>query len=43
MRQAIEGMKKLGEDFGYMGPDQFASYWRKDFQIYKEMAKMFKK
>ena len=42
-KQAIEGMKKLGEDFGYMGPDEFASYWRKDFQIYKDMAKMFKK
>lgn len=42
-KQAIAGIHKLGEEFGYMGPDEFSKYWRKDFQIYKEMAKMFKK
>jgi tripartite-type tricarboxylate transporter receptor subunit TctC len=41
--RAIAGFQKLGEEFGYMGPDEFAKYWRKDFQIYKEMGKMFKK
>ena len=42
-KQAIAGMTQLGEEFGYMGPDEFAKYWRKDYQIYKEMGKMFKK
>ncbi|MEI7670994.1 MAG: tripartite tricarboxylate transporter substrate binding protein [Deltaproteobacteria bacterium] len=41
-KQAIEGMAKLSEEFGYMGSDEFAKYWRKDYQIYKDMAKMFK-
>jgi tripartite-type tricarboxylate transporter receptor subunit TctC len=41
--QAIESFAKLGNEFGYLGPDEFAKYWREDFQIYKEMAKLFKK
>lgn len=41
--QAIENFAKLGNTFGYMGPDEFAKYWREDFGIYKEMAKLFKK
>ena len=42
-KEAIAGMEKLGEDYSYMGPEEFAKYWRQDFQIYKEMGKMFKK
>jgi len=42
-KQAIEAMKKLGEEYGYMGPDEFAKFWKQDYQIYKDMAKMFKK
>jgi tripartite-type tricarboxylate transporter receptor subunit TctC len=42
-KQAIDGINKLGEEFGYMGPDEFSKYWKKDFQIYREMAKMFKR
>jgi len=42
-KQAIDGINKLGEKFGYMGPDEFSKYWKKDFQIYKEMGRMFKK
>ena len=42
-KQAIAGMVQLGEEFGYMGSDEFARYWRKDYQIYKDMAKLFKK
>jgi hypothetical protein len=41
--KAIAAFDKLGEEFGYMGPDEFAKFWRKDFEIYKEMGKMFKK
>lgn len=40
---AIENLSKLGEDFDYLGTAEFAAFWKKDYQIYKEMAKMFKK
>ncbi len=42
-KQAIENYAKLGNEFNYLGPDEFLQFWRKDFQNYKEMAKMFKK
>jgi tripartite-type tricarboxylate transporter receptor subunit TctC len=41
-KQVIESLAKLGDEFHYMGPDEFAKYWRQDYQIYKDMAKMFK-
>jgi len=42
-KQAIENYAKLGSEFTYQGPDEFAKYWRKDFQTYKGMAKLLKK
>ena len=42
-KQAIDALEQLGEDFEYMGPDEFAKYWREDYAIYKEMATLFKK
>lgn len=42
-KQAIAAMKQLGEEYGYMGPEEFSKYWKKDYQIYKEMGKKFKK
>lgn len=42
-KQVIENYAKLGNEFTFLGPDDFAAYWRKDYQTYKEMAKLFKK
>jgi tripartite-type tricarboxylate transporter receptor subunit TctC len=42
-RQAIENYAKLGNEFNYQGPDEFAEYWKKDYQVYKRMANFFKK
>jgi tripartite-type tricarboxylate transporter receptor subunit TctC len=42
-KQVIEAYAKLGNEFTFLGPDEFAAYWRKDYQNYKEMAKSFKK
>lgn len=42
-KQVIESLTKMGDEFNYLGPDDFAKYWRQDYQVYKEMAKMFKK
>jgi len=42
-KQVIEAYAKLGNEFTFLGPDEFAAYWRKDYQNYKEMAKIFKK
>jgi tripartite-type tricarboxylate transporter receptor subunit TctC len=42
-KQVIESLQKMGDEFHYLGPDDFAKYWRKDYQVYKDMAKMFGK
>jgi hypothetical protein len=41
-KQVIESLAKLGDEFHSMGPDEFAKYWRENYQVYKDMAKMFK-
>jgi hypothetical protein len=41
-QQVIASLAKLGDEFHYMGPDEFAKYWRGEYQVYKDMAKMFK-
>lgn len=41
-KQVVESLGKLGDEFNYMGPDEFAKYWREDYKVYKDMAKMFK-
>ena len=37
-KQVIESYAKLGNEFNYLGPDEFAKYWQKDYQTYKNMA-----
>jgi tripartite-type tricarboxylate transporter receptor subunit TctC len=42
-KQVIENYAKLGNEFTYQGPEEFAKYWRQDYLTYKGMAKLFKK
>ena len=39
----VETLKKLGQDVGYMGPDEFDRFWRNEYEYYKELGKTFKK
>jgi tripartite-type tricarboxylate transporter receptor subunit TctC len=41
-KQAIDNFAKLGNEFNYLGPDEFAKYWSDNYKIYVEMVKMFK-
>jgi tripartite-type tricarboxylate transporter receptor subunit TctC len=41
--QAIESLKKLGDEFGYLGPDEFEKFWREDYQVFKKLAETLKK
>lgn len=42
-KQAVEGMKKLGNNFAYEGPVEFGKSWAEEFAQYKELVKIFKK
>ena len=36
-------IKKLGDDFHYLGPDELTKFWREEYEAYKEIGKVFKK
>lgn len=40
-RQAIEGIRRLGEEIEYLGPDDFERYWRAEYQTFKELGGIF--
>jgi tripartite-type tricarboxylate transporter receptor subunit TctC len=41
-QQAVESLKKLGDNFGYQGPDEFEKFWREDYQTFKKLSTKFK-
>lgn len=36
-------VKQLGDEPGYLGPDEFAKVWQKEYEVAKELGKVFKK
>jgi len=40
--QAKTAIKQLGNEFQYLGPDEFEKYWRAEYENYKELGKIFK-
>jgi tripartite-type tricarboxylate transporter receptor subunit TctC len=42
-KRAIAGIKAMGADFDYAGPEEFEKDWREEYNGYKELAKIFKK
>jgi tripartite-type tricarboxylate transporter receptor subunit TctC len=39
----IEQVRSMGDEPGYLGPDEFARVWRKEYETAKELGKVFKK
>ena len=38
-----EAIKQLGDEPGYLGPDEFAKEWQREYDLHKEIAKVYKK
>jgi tripartite-type tricarboxylate transporter receptor subunit TctC len=36
-------IKKLGDDFHYLDPDELTKFWREEYEAHKELGKVFKK
>jgi len=36
-------MEKTGQGIQFLGPDEFAKFWRADYEVYKELKSLFKK
>jgi tripartite-type tricarboxylate transporter receptor subunit TctC len=41
-KQVVENLKKLGDDFSYLGPDEFEKFWREDYEAFKKLSQKFK-
>jgi tripartite-type tricarboxylate transporter receptor subunit TctC len=39
----IAAVKQLGDEPGYLGPDEFGKEWQHEYEVHKEMAREFKK
>jgi tripartite-type tricarboxylate transporter receptor subunit TctC len=42
-KSVVSMIKKLGDEINYLGPDEFAKFWREEYETQKELGKMFKK
>jgi hypothetical protein len=36
-------IQNLGDNFHYLGPEEFTKFWRGEYESHKEMGKVFKK
>ncbi len=41
--RAVEGIRQLGDQIEYLGPDEFEKYWRVEFETFKVLGQMFKR
>ncbi|NWF92413.1 MAG: tripartite tricarboxylate transporter substrate binding protein [Syntrophaceae bacterium] len=42
-KSVINMINKFGDEVNYLGPDEFAKVWREEFEIQRELGKIFKK
>jgi tripartite-type tricarboxylate transporter receptor subunit TctC len=42
-RQAIEGINRLGDEIAFLGPDEFAAYWRAEYDTFRELGRLFRR
>ena len=42
-KSVVPMVKKLGDEINYLGPDEFAKFWREEYETQRELGKMFKK
>lgn len=41
-KRAIDGLRKMGETFGYLGPDEFEKAWEDEYLAYKNLWKVIR-
>jgi tripartite-type tricarboxylate transporter receptor subunit TctC len=42
-KSVVPMINKLGDEINYLGPDEFAKFWREEYETQKELGKIFKK
>jgi len=42
-KSVVPMIKRFGDEINFLGPDEFTKVWREEYEIQKELAKIFKK
>jgi tripartite-type tricarboxylate transporter receptor subunit TctC len=42
-KSVVPMINKLGDEINYLGPDEFAKFWREEYKTQKDLGKIFKK
>ena len=42
-KSVVPMINKLGDEINYLGPDEFAKFWREEYETQRELGKIFKK
>ena len=42
-KSVVPMINKLGDEINYLGPDEFAKFWREEYETQKDLGKTFKK
>jgi tripartite-type tricarboxylate transporter receptor subunit TctC len=42
-KSVVAMIKQFGDDLYYLGPDEFRKVWESEFELYKELGKIYKK
>jgi hypothetical protein len=42
-KTVVNMLKSFGDAPNYLGPDEFGKLWREEYEMHKELAKLYKK
>jgi tripartite-type tricarboxylate transporter receptor subunit TctC len=42
-KSSVAMIRHLGDNFHYLGPDELTKFWRQEYEVHKELGKVFKK
>jgi tripartite-type tricarboxylate transporter receptor subunit TctC len=42
-KTVVSMIKQFGDQIQYLGPDEFAKEWRAEYELHKELGKIYKK
>ena len=42
-KSSVAMIRQLGDNFHYLGPDELTQFWREEYEVHKELGKVFKK
>jgi len=41
--QAIDGIHRLGDEVAFLGPEEFAAYWRAEYETFRDLGRLLRR